>query len=61
MTSSQKTRFLGAHLGESHPCDEDGGWPEFDVTLTFYVESDDPAVIERERKRVFESVADPYV
>lgn len=56
-----KARFLGARLGEAHPCADPKGWPEFEVTLEFYVESDDPEVIERERKQLFERVADPYV
>lgn len=46
--------LLGAQLGDAHPCDEPNGWPEFEVTLTYYVTSDDPAVIERARHRVFE-------
>lgn len=56
-----KTHFSGATLGDVHPCPEPGGWPEFEVTMTFYVKSDDPQTIERERMKVFEHVADPYV
>jgi len=41
-------------LGDVEPCDDPIGWPEFTVTLRFYVSSDDPEVIERERRRVFE-------
>jgi hypothetical protein len=46
--------FLSASLGDVTPCDEPDGWPEFEITLRFYVSSDDPAVIERERRRTFE-------
>lgn len=50
--------LLGAHLGDTEPCDEPNGWPEFEITLRFYVSSDDPAVIERERQRAFEAIPD---
>ena len=46
--------LLGVELGDIHPCDEPGGWPEFEVTLRFYVASDDPALVEVARRRVFE-------
>ena len=45
-------------LGDAHPCDEPGGWPEFEITLTYYVTSDDPASIETARRRVYEHVID---
>ena len=50
--------FLGAQIGDVKPCDEPDGWPEFEITLRFYVSSDDPAVIERERWRVFDALPD---
>lgn len=38
-----------------HP---DAGWPEIRVTMVYLVHSDDPAVIETERRRLFmEAVA----
>lgn len=33
----QRVRVLASHLGEPHDHDE-GGWPEFEITLTYYVE-----------------------
>ena len=63
MTSSRLTTpgrawLLGGHLGDVTPCDEPDGWPEFEITLRFYVSSDDPEVIERERRRIFDAVPD---
>lgn len=52
------TGFNGAELGDLHPCDEPGGWPEFSITLDFYVRSDDPHVQTRERQRVFQRIGD---
>jgi hypothetical protein len=39
--------LLSGQLGDVEACDEPDGWPEFAVTLRFYVSSDDPDVIER--------------
>ena len=49
-----RAHLLGVGLGDVEACDEPGGWPEFTVTVRFYVASDDPEVIETERRRVFE-------
>jgi hypothetical protein len=57
-TAQPRAWFNGAHLGDAYPCDAAGGWPEFEITLSFYVASDDPAVIESERQRMFERVPD---
>lgn len=35
---------------ELHPVHPDGGWPEFTLTLKFYVPSDDPKTLERAAK-----------
>lgn len=47
-----EARLLGAELGEAEP-GPPGGWPEFQITLRFYVTSDNPEDVERERQRVF--------
>lgn len=57
-TNPGKAWLNGATLGDVKPCDEPDGWPEFEITVNFYVSSDDPAVIERERRRVFEALPD---
>lgn len=36
----------------------DGGCPEFSITLEFLVDSEDDAVIERERQRVWDAIPD---
>lgn len=46
-------QLLAVSLGDVHPCDEPTGCPEFEVTISFLVDSDDPAVIEAERSRVW--------
>lgn len=50
--------FLGTELGPVTPCDEPDGWPEFEITVRFYVSSDDPDVIERERQKVWHTLPD---
>jgi hypothetical protein len=50
--------LLSGQLGDVEACDEPDGWPEFTVTLRFYVSSDDPDVIERLRQRTFHVVPD---
>lgn len=66
MSPGQSTReekpgrawLLFAKKGDIHPCDEPNGWPEFSITLEFYVSSDDPEVIERERQRIWDLLPD---
>jgi hypothetical protein len=57
-TGPGRAWFLGAHLGDVTSCDEPDGWPEFEVTVRFYVSSDDPDVIERERQKVWHDLPD---
>lgn len=45
------------HCGEITPCDEPGGWPEFRMTIAYYVTSDDPEKLEAARQRVFDHVS----
>jgi hypothetical protein len=53
-----KAWLVGMTNGDLRPSDEPDGWPEFSITLDFYVSSDDPAVAERERQRVWEALPD---
>jgi hypothetical protein len=57
-SGSGRAWLLGVDLGDAHPCAEPDGWPEFEITLRFYVSSDDPAVVERERHRLFDTLPD---
>lgn len=62
MTSQSKSPgrawLLGMTKGDVESCEEPGGWPEFEITLRFYVSSDNPAVIEAERERVWLALPD---
>lgn len=57
-TSRVHAHLLGISLGEAAPCDEPGGWPEFEITVRYFVTSDDAAKIDAMRKRVFQHLTD---
>lgn len=63
MTGTRTSKRVHGHLsglslGDPHPCDEPGGWPEFEITLSYYVTTDDPEAIDVLRRRIFQSVSD---
>lgn len=53
--------LLGMNLGEAAPCEDPGGWPEFEITLRYFVTSEDPEAIETARRRVYKHVTDVAV
>lgn len=53
-----KVWYSGGRVSKPRPCVVDAGWPEFEVTLTFYVSSDDPGVIDLARIRTLEAIGD---
>lgn len=60
-STTPSAELLAADLGDLRPCDIPGGWQEFEVTLSFYVTSDDPEVIERERQRIWDALPDAAI
>jgi hypothetical protein len=34
-------RLNGLRLGDPHECEEPGGWPEYEITLSYYVTGTD--------------------
>jgi hypothetical protein len=53
-----RAHLLAIRQGLITPCDDPEGWPEFTVTLAYYVESDDPATVQRQRQYVVEFLSE---